>query len=168
LDLNEAFNFFECQQPKGAGGGPFIAPTSKRSIGELFTGKVRWTSAEARGKPLEASLRLDLSGPSDTLWRPVLALWKPATYWTSPVHRTSPVQDRTSLVLASRSWCKASESRPQAGLVQCTGVVRYNHRGISGGRSLLTGSWPQARLVRYTGQVWCGDRTSPVSTSGSR
>jgi hypothetical protein len=29
------------QQPKGAGGGQFIAPTPKRAVGELFTGLVQ-------------------------------------------------------------------------------------------------------------------------------
>jgi hypothetical protein len=35
------------QQPKGVGGGLFIAPTPKRAVGELFTGLVQWTALEA-------------------------------------------------------------------------------------------------------------------------
>jgi hypothetical protein len=37
-----------------AGGGLFIAPTSKRVVGESFTGQVRWTTLES-GEKLFAS-----------------------------------------------------------------------------------------------------------------
>jgi hypothetical protein len=42
MDLKGVFSLLlSGQQPKGVGGGLFIAPTPKRAIGELFTGLVR-------------------------------------------------------------------------------------------------------------------------------
>jgi hypothetical protein len=48
------------------GGKLFIAPTSKRVVGESFTGQVRWSSLEFGENSLEASQESDKSG--EGLW----------------------------------------------------------------------------------------------------
>jgi hypothetical protein len=59
--------FISCEWAtvSGAGGSLFIAPTSKRVIGESFTGQVRWTSPESDENLLEAGQGSNKSGPLD-------------------------------------------------------------------------------------------------------
>jgi hypothetical protein len=86
--------------PRGVGWGLFIAPATKRAIGELFTGQVQCTSLEAGVKSLEAGLTPDKSGPTTR-------------------------QVRWGFLEASRRPLEAS---PQTGLVRMTGQVRCHHR----------------------------------------
>jgi hypothetical protein len=66
--LGEFFVSCEWAMVSGLGGSLFIAPTSKRVVGEFFTEQVWWTSLESGENFLEAGQGLDKSGGG--LWSP--------------------------------------------------------------------------------------------------
>jgi hypothetical protein len=64
------FISYEWATVSGAGGTLFIAPTSKRAIGESLTIQVRWNFLKSDENSLEAGQGPDKSGAS-----PVKSLW---------------------------------------------------------------------------------------------